>query len=246
MIFNNEIIKELNMKKHFSIEDSIPIVELYEDGMLKSINNKYSRSYKLQDINYRLSDKDHQRSILDNYKEMLNSFDDKVEYQFSVFNKKLSDTYMEDNIYYKFAGDGLDVLRTSMNEIIKKNIIDDNKAFSKEKIITISTESASYDKVEKEFKVLQDVLSNGIEGIEGAKLTSLDSSKILQYINSIYNIKSKNNYYEKSKFLKRDIELFTLRNALRQGISAKELVQPSSMEFYPEYMKFGDTYIKAL
>lgn len=246
MIFNNEIIKELNMRKHFSIEDSIPIVELYEDGMLKSINNKYSKSYKLQDINYRLSDKDNQRSILDNYKEMLNSFDDKVEYQFSIFNKKLSDTYMEDNIYYKFAGDGLDVLRTSMNEIIKKNIIDDNKAFSKEKIITISTESTSYEKVEKDFKILQDVLSNGIEGIEGAKLTSLDSSKILQYINSIYNIKSKNNYYEKSNFLKRDIELFTLQNALRQGISAKELVQPSSMEFYPEYMKFGDTYIKAL
>ena len=246
MIFNNEIIKELNMKKHFSIEDSIPIEELYEDGLLKSINNRYSKSYSLQDINYRLSDKEDQRSILDNYKEMLNSFDEKVEYQFTVFNTKLSDTFMEDNIYYKFAGDGLDNLRASMNGIIKKNIIDDNKAFSKEKVITISTEASSYDKVVKEFKVLEEVLSNGIEGIEGAKLNPLNSSKILQYLNSIYNIKKKNNYYEKAYFLRKKIELFTLQNALKQGISAKELVQPSSMEFYPEYIKFGDTYVKAL
>lgn len=246
MIFNNEILKELNMKKHFSIEDSIPISELYEDGLLKSINNKYSKSFKLQDINYRLSDKETQRSILNNYKEMLNSFDENVEYQFSVFNKKLSDSFMEDNIYYKFAGDGLDILRTSMNEIIKKNIIDDNKAFSKEKVITISTQADSYEKVEKEFKIMEEVLIKGIEGIEGAKLSELDSSKLLQYINSIYNTKNKNNFYEKSTFLRKDIELFTLRNALIQGISAKELVQPSSMEFYPDYIKFGDTYIKSL
>lgn len=245
-IFNNEILNEINMKKHYSIEDSIPIVEMYEDGLLKSIHNRYSRSYRLQDINYRLSDKEDQRDILDNYKEMLNSFDETVEYQFSIFNTKLSDTYMEDNIYYKLTGDSLDSLRTAANQIIKKNIIDDSKAFSKEKVITISTESNNYDKVVKEMKILEEVLSDGIEEIDGAKLISLDSSALLQYINSIYNIKKKNNYYQKAKFLGKDIEIFTLKNALIQGISAKELVQPSSMEFYPEYIKFGDAYIKAL
>ena len=245
-IFNNELINELNMRQHYSIEDSIPIVELYEDGLLKSINNRYSKSYKLKDINYILSDKEDQRDILDNYKEMLNSFDENVEYQFTVFNTKLSDTFMEDNIYYKENGDGFDSLRHSANNIIKRNIIDDNKAFSKEKIITISTETTKLEKAKKDIKILENVLSNGIEEIEGAKLMPLDSSKILQYLNSIYNIKRKNDYYQKAYFLRKEIEIFTLKNAILQGISAKELVQPSSMEFAPEYIKFGDIYIRAL
>lgn len=245
-LFNNEIIKELNMRKHYSIEDSIPIVEMYENGLLKSINNRYSKSYRLQDINYRLADKEDQREILDNYKQMLNSFDETTEYQFTIFNTKLSDTYMEDNIYYKENGDGLDTLRNAVNETIKKNIIDDNKAFSKEKIITISTESKEYNKVIKDMKILEEVLSNGIEEIDGAKLIPLNSSQLLQYLNSIYNIKKKNDYYEKAYFLRKELEVFTLKNALIQGISAKELVQPSSMEFASEYIKFGNVYIKSL
>lgn len=246
MIFKSEIAKELNMQKHYSIEDSIPIVEMYENGLIRSINNRYSKSYRLQDINYRLSDKDEQRNILDNYKQMLNSFDDMVEYQFTIFNTKLSDKFMEDNIYYKSCGDKFDTLRDAVNEIIKRNIIDDSKAFSKEKIITISTESNSLNKVIKEMKILEEVLSNGIEEIEGAKLKEMDSSQILKYLNSIYNIKKKNDYYEKAHFLRKDIEVFTLRNALIQGISAKELVQPASMEFNDDYIKFGNVYIRGL
>ena len=246
MKFKNELLNELNMTEHYSIESSIPIVDLMENGILKGINNRYCKSFKLQDINYRLNDKEEQREILNNYKQMLNSFDETVEYQFSIFNTKLSDTYMDDYIYYKFNGDGLDNLREAANDTIRKNIIEDNKAFSKEKIITISTENGTHEKAIKDLKILEEVLFTGIEDIEGAKLLPLNSSEMLQYLNSIYNIKKKNNYYQKAHFLREDIEVFTMRNALIQGISAKELVQPSSMEFQPEYIKFGDSYIKAL
>lgn len=245
-LFKNTINKDINYKDHHSIEDSIPILELLENGIIKSLNNKYSMSYKLQDINYTLSDLEDKRMILDQYKSMLNSFDESVEYQFTIFNSKLSDTYMEDNVYFKKMGDSFDVLREAENEIIKKNIIDDSKAFSKEKVITISTEAESYENAFKDLKILDEVLSKGIEDIEGAKLDNMEASEMLRYLNSIYNIKKKNSYYAKAKFLKKDIELFTIQNAIKQGISAKELVQPSSMEFQPEYIKFGDVYIKAL
>ena len=241
-----DIQKELITKDHHSIEDSIPISELLNDGFLVSLNNRVCKSYMLQDINYRLNDRPEQRDILDNYKAMLNSFDDNVEYQFSIFNTKLSNTFMENNIYYKMQGDSLDYLRSAYNETIKKNIIEDNKAFSKEKVITISTHGNTYEKAFKDMKILEEVLYSGIEEIEGAKLNSLDASEMLRYLNSIYNINKKNDYYSKGKFLKKTIDVFTMENALKQGISAKELVQPSSMEFQQDYIKFGDTYLRAL
>ena len=78
-LFKNTINKDINYKDHHSIEDSIPILELLENGIIKNLNNKYSMSYKLQDINYTLSDLEDKRMILDQYKSMLNSFDESVE-----------------------------------------------------------------------------------------------------------------------------------------------------------------------
>lgn len=245
---SKKLKKELNLKAHHSIESSIPIEEIYlkPDGLLKSINNRYTMSFKLEDPNFLLSDSEDQRTILNSYKTMLNSFDENVGFQFSIFNSKLSDTYMADNVYYKYTGDKNDYLRKSLNDNIKKNIVDDNKAYSKEKIITISLENANFEKVLNDMKIMEEVVKTGMENIEGSKLVNLTSSELLRYINSIYNLFHKNEYISKSKFLGKDIEIFTLENALKQGCSAKELVQPSSMEFQNNYIKFGDLYIRAL
>lgn len=243
---NNSFRNELINKDHHSIEDSIPISELLDNGVLVSLNNKVCKSYKLIDPNYTLNDNSEKRDILDVYKSMLNSFDESVEFQFSIFNSKLSNTFMDNNIYFKLTGDNLDYLREAYNKTIKKNIVEDNKAYSKEKVITISINGDTYEKAFKDLKVLEEVLQNGIGEIEGAKIESMNSSQMLQYLNSIYNLKKKNEYYDKATFLGKNIEVFTMDNALKQGISAKELVQPSSMEFQNEYIKFGDVYIRAL
>lgn len=245
-IMNNNFKNELINKDHHSIEDSIPINELLDNGVLVSLNNRICKSYKLIDTNYRLNDNPEKRDILDSYKQMLNSFDENVEFQFSIFNTKLSNTFMNNNIYFKMTGDELDYLRTAYNDTIKKNIVEDNKAFSKEKIITVSTLGSNYEKAFKDLKILEEVLGNGIGEIEGASIDEMDASEMLKYLNSIYNIKKKNDYYAKGTFVGKNIDIFTMDNALKQGISAKELVQPSSMEFYNDYIKFGDTYIRAL
>lgn len=244
----NQLLKELNFKKHTSIESSIPIEEVFVEpnGLLKSINNKYTLSFRLEDPNFLLVDNDEQRNILNDYKAMLNSLDETIGFQFSILNSKLSDTYMEDNVYYKYTGDKFDYLRKALNDNIKKNIIDDNKAFSKEKVITISFEHKNFDKVVKEMKIIEDVVKEGIENIEGSKLELLGASELLQYINSIYNLFHKNDYVCRAKFLNKDVEIFTLDNAIKQGCSAKELVQPSSMEFHNDYIKFGDMYLRAI
>lgn len=242
----SNIKNDLINKDHHSIEDSIPISELLDNGVLVSLNNRICKSYKLVDTNYRLNDMQEKRDILDSYKAMLNSFDDNVEFQYTIFNSKLSKLFMDNNIYFKMTGDKLDYLREAYNQTIRKNIVEDNKAFSKEKIITISTLGINYEKSFKELKVLDEVLNNGIGEIEGARLDPMSASDMLRYLNSIYNIKKKNEYYTKGLFLSKTIDVFTMDNALKQGISAKELVQPSSMEFHNDYMKFGDTYIRGL
>ena len=238
--------KELNLKPHYCIEDSIPIQDIMQDGLLVGINNKYAKSFKLQDTIYKLNDRPEQRTMLDRYKEMLNRFDESMEFQFSIFNTRLSKEFMENNVYYKKNGDGYDFLRDAINDNIRKNIVNNTQAFNKEKTLTLSLSAPDTQTAINQMKILEDILYSGIREIEGANLERIKSNEMLQYLNYAYNINKKNTFNTNQRFLRRKVDVFTIENAKRQGITVKELIQPSSMEFRKDYIKMGDAYIRGL
>ena len=71
MAFLDEIRKE----SIDTIEDSIYFDKIIGNGIIKSVNNKYVKMYKIEDINYRLSDDEGKLSILSNFMNFFNNTD---------------------------------------------------------------------------------------------------------------------------------------------------------------------------
>ena len=58
-----------------SVQDTIPIKALWEDGIFLVGKNKYSKCYKFTDINYSVASRDDKEAMFLEYSELLNSFD---------------------------------------------------------------------------------------------------------------------------------------------------------------------------
>ena len=71
MAFLDEIRKE----SVDTIEDSIYFDKIIGENIIKSVNNKYVKLYKIEDINYRLLDIEGKESILLNYMNLFNNLD---------------------------------------------------------------------------------------------------------------------------------------------------------------------------
>ena len=71
MAFLDEIRKE----SIDTIEGSIYFDKIIGNGIIKSVNNKYVKMYKIEDINYRLSDDEGKLSILSNFMNFFNNTD---------------------------------------------------------------------------------------------------------------------------------------------------------------------------
>jgi len=72
---NKALKKELLLKPHFSIEDSIPFRSITDDGIMEVRNGLYSKTYRLKDINFNLAKLEDKVDIYMNWREALSIFD---------------------------------------------------------------------------------------------------------------------------------------------------------------------------
>ena len=77
MIKSFERIKKQNkerIKVPRTVQDTIPVDTIYKDGIFR-MRNKYSKSYRFLDINYKIASGEDKNNLLLSYSDPLNSFD---------------------------------------------------------------------------------------------------------------------------------------------------------------------------
>lgn len=62
-------------KSSKSLQDTIEILAIAENGIFEVAKNRYSKSYRFQDINYTTTNEDEQIDIFERYCKFLNSLD---------------------------------------------------------------------------------------------------------------------------------------------------------------------------
>ena len=77
MIKSYERIRKQNKEKvrvPKTVQDTIPIDTIYRDGIFR-MGNKYSKSYRFLDINYKIASGEDKKNLFLSYSDLLNSFD---------------------------------------------------------------------------------------------------------------------------------------------------------------------------
>ena len=103
-----------------TLQETIPVKGLYEDGIFKVGTDLYSKTYRFSDINYRVASPEDQERIFIKYCELINALDSGAVTKVTICNRKMDSDDFEKNVLLKHQKDDLDVYRTEYNDMLRQ------------------------------------------------------------------------------------------------------------------------------
>ena len=119
-----------------SIQETIEIMAVAENGIFEVNKNKYSKCYCFQDINYTTATEDEQIGIFERYCKFLNSLD--CNYKITINNKNKNMDELRDKVLIAEKNDGFNNYRRIYNDIIEEKIIEGRQGIEQERYLTIT------------------------------------------------------------------------------------------------------------
>lgn len=214
-------------------QQTIPFIADYEEGVFEVAPNKYSKVYRLQDINYKNATQEEQTKIFVRYCEFLNYFSDDLRLSLCIDNRIVSKEEQERGVMYELTGDSYDYHRNEYNSIMRTQINAGNNDIQREKFITVTLDADTPIEAILQFhKVDVEVLDN-LRRI-GCRGSVLSTEERLSY----YHDK-----YRKGREGELNIDFDFIK---KQGISSKDYIAPTSFEFNTKDFRIDDTYCSVM
>ena len=92
-----------------SIQETIEILSVAENGIFEVAKNRFSKSYRFTDINYTTANEEEQESIFERYCKFLNSLD--CNFKITVNNKNKDMADLREIVLLSYRQDGFDRFR---------------------------------------------------------------------------------------------------------------------------------------
>lgn len=215
-----------------SVQKTIPIKAIYEDGIFEACKNKYSKTFNFTDINYEVAGKEEKENMFLSYGEILNLLDSNSYPKLTIINRKLNKIDFDNKIKFKLEDDNLTKYREEYNDILSKSSMD-SKAMIQEKMLTITIDKKNVDEARAYFSRCGTELSNNFTKLD-SKFTELDINERLRILYDFYRVGEE------------DLYKFDIKECMRKGHSFKDYICPDTFEFKADYFKMGERYARVL
>lgn len=233
MIKSYERIKKLNKEKvriPKTIQDIIPVDTIYKDGIFR-VGNKYTKSYRFLDINYKIASGEDKNILFLAYSDILNSFDSSVMTKITINNRKVDLKRFKDDILIPYKNDGLDKYRKEYNEMLLDKLKESDDIIQ-EKYITVTVFKDNYDDAKFAFSRITSELRTLFSKL-GSSIDELDAYDRLKILHDFYR-------NEEESF---NLDITDLS---KKGHSFKDLITPRNVQFKTKYFKFDNKYGRIL
>lgn len=238
--------KKQTRKVAKTVQQSIPIKTIYDNGVIETTPGTFTKLYKLDDVNFRIAPDDTQASIFLAFGRMLNSFTKDTRFQFVIQNRTADKKSTIEDVMFSPQKDSLNLYRQEMNEIMLDNIQRGRSNIAQDKYLCVAIESNSDERAMAKFEEIDRTLEKMFRDISpdaGVLPVSLENR--LKILFDIYNQDGNNLFYNK-KDPKTGAMSLDIDALLRGGINVKDVIAPSSLYFESSWFKTGDIYGKAL
>lgn len=246
----NPVINKLKMiakieKIPKTVSDSMPFRGIMQNGIIETTPGNFTKSYRLEDINFTIAPDDEQLRICEEYKNFLNMFDQRTRIQFCIYNHQEDRRETIKKIKCHPSNDGLNIYRNELNGVLYDKLKKGNNSITTDKILTISVTDDDVAHAERTFQRIDAEVSSGLKKIikkDTPPMTAEDRMKLL------YNIYNQGGDYRFETGIYDGTPKFRLVDVVRQGLSVKDLIGPDGMSFLSNGKMFtlGDTFGEAL
>lgn len=215
-----------------SVQQAIPIQTIWKDGIFKVGRNKFSRTFKFQDINYEVASRDDKKTMFLGYSEILNSFDSGATTKITINNRKLNRQDFEKAILIPLQNDELDVYRKEYNAMLLERATGAN-SMVQEKYVTVSAYKKNIEEARMYFARIGAELTGHFARL-GSKCTEMDATDKLRALHDFYRTGEETGFH------------FDMAETMRKGHNFKDFICPDTFEFEKDYFRMGNRYGRVL
>ena len=214
-----------------SVQKSIPIDRIYEDGMWRS-GNVYSQMWSVSDINYAMVSDSKKEEIQLIYGKLYAGVPSDCTVKVCIVSQRMDDLVFRRDVLYRRANDGHDDLRADKNRQLTAcaslvgNVI-------QHKYVIISTQKPRVDDARDRLRQVQGHLINILSEL-GSTVRSVDNSERLRILHNFFRVG------EESRFE------FDLDRCTRLGEDFRDFVAPDTIEFKRDHIVIDNRVAKCM
>lgn len=214
-----------------SIQETIEIMAVAENGIFEVAKNRYSKCYRFQDINYTTTNEDEQIDIFERYCKFLNSLDCNFKITINNKNKNMED--LKQYVLLKYMDDGYDNFRKVYNDIIEAKILEGRQGIEQERYLTLTIERKNFEEAKAQFATLEATLRKAFNEL-GADILALSGNERLKILHDFYHLGNENNWD------------FDIKEAKKIGRDFKNDLSNGMIKYFPDSFEDERKFCKAL
>ncbi|MDD3417860.1 MAG: DUF87 domain-containing protein, partial [Lachnospiraceae bacterium] len=214
-----------------SIQETIEIMAVAENGIFEVAKNRYSKCYRFQDINYTTTNEDEQIDIFERYCKFLNSLDCNFKITINNKNKNMED--LKQYVLLKYVDDGYDNFRKVYNDIIEAKILEGRQGIEQERYLTLTIERKNFEEAKAQFATLEATLRKAFNEL-GADIVALSGNERLKILHDFYHLGNENSWD------------FDIKESKKIGRDFKNDLSNGMIKYFPDSFEDECKFCKAL
>ena len=211
-----------------SVQDTIPIKKVWEDGIFLIGRQQYTQTFKFEDINYAIASQETKDSVCSKYSALLNSLDNGGLYKLTVRCRTLGNADFERDIKLPLKEDENDQYRDEINDHLRGKTTE-TKAIVLDKYVTVSVFSLSVKEAQSSFMRINDDLTAQFARL-GSRCVKLGLTERMKLLHDFYRSGEESGFH------------FDLQETRRKGHHFLDSICPDVMEFKRDYFTVGNRY----
>lgn len=226
-----------------TVQDSLPWINCFENGVFQITPGVFSKTYEFKDISFKTKSNEEQMVIYDTYQKFLNTIRPKEDVFLTILNYKEGNDNKIESILPEEKGDELDIYRKEISEVIKEKASEAKNNIETRKFITVRVEADSVDEAMTDIKAAGDNVELAFKKCTKESLTELDLAGRLELLNTIYRSnKDKNFCFEHDR---EGNVTINFKEMMQKGLTTKDLVAPQYLKYMGQNFeidgRFGQT-----
>ena len=214
-----------------SIQQTIEIMKVAENGIFEVARNRFSKCYRFQDINYTTTNETEQIDIFERYCKFLNSLD--VNFKITINNKNKDMEQVRDYVFLQRRDDGYNGFRRIYNNIMEQKIHEGRQGIEQERYLTITIERKNFEEAKAQFATIEASVHKAF-GELGAEIAPLSGNERIKVLYDYYHLGDENSFD------------FDIREARKVGADFRNDLCNGMIQFYPDYFKDEKKFCRAL
>lgn len=209
------------------VQQAIPIRTIWPDGIFR-MGNKFSKSFRFEDINYAVASKEDKEAMFLSYSELLNSFDSGATTKITINNRRLNKAVFETSILIPYKDDNLDEYRMEYNRMLLDKATGAN-SIVQDKYITVSVVKKNIEEARNYFSRIGTDLITHFSHLS-SRCVELDATDRLRILHDFFRAGEETDFH------------FDLSATMKKGHDFKDYICPDSFEFEKDHFRMGNKF----